>query len=71
MFSNASQFFIIYDKQQHLNNINTIFGKVIHGFDILDKIEKLPVDAKDRPIHPVKIEKITIHANPFAQDALL
>lgn len=64
--TNGSQFFIIYDKQPHLNNINTVFAKVIHGFDILDMMESAPVSAKDRPISDICIEGVTIHANPIA-----
>ena len=39
--TNGSQFFITYAKQQHLNGLYTIFGKVIHGFDVLDVMEKV------------------------------
>jgi peptidyl-prolyl cis-trans isomerase-like 3 len=65
--SNASQFFITYAPAPHLNNINTVFGRMIHGEDTLDAIEKVPVDAKDRPQHEIKITGITIHANPIAE----
>lgn len=67
--TNASQFFIAYAPAPHLNNINTVFGRVIAGDETLDAIEKVPVDAKDRPIHEVKILDITIHANPIAEAA--
>ena len=66
--TNASQFFILYAAQSHLNNKNTVFGRVIHGWDTLDKMEKQPVDAKDRPLQPLCIKRITIHANPFAEE---
>ena len=39
--TNGSQFFITYAKQPHLNGLYTIFGKVIHGFDVLDVMEKV------------------------------
>lgn len=39
--TNASQFFITYAKQPHLNGLYTIFGKVIHGFEVLDIMEKV------------------------------
>jgi peptidyl-prolyl cis-trans isomerase-like 3 len=35
---------------------------------VLDSIEKVPVDAKYRPLQSVIIERVTIHANPIAQD---
>lgn len=39
--TNGSQFFISYGKQPHLNGLYTIFGKVIHGFEVLDIMEKV------------------------------
>ncbi|KAL2925719.1 Peptidyl-prolyl cis-trans isomerase CYP18-1, partial [Bienertia sinuspersici] len=38
--TNGSQFFIAYAKQPHLNGLYTVFGKVIHGFEFLDHMEK-------------------------------
>jgi len=65
--TNGSQFFISYGKEAHLNGHYTIFGRVIHGGDILDTMEKAPTDSKDRPLSEIKLENITIHANPFAK----
>lgn len=65
--TNASQFFIIYEKQPHLNNVNTVFAQVIHGWATLDAMERAEVDAKSRPTTQIKIESIVIHANPFAE----
>eukprot|EP01137_Pigoraptor_chileana_P006031 Opistho-2@49906 len=64
--TNGSQFFITYAKQPHLDKHNTIFGKVIFGNDTLDFMEKVPVDEKNRPVNPIKIRNVTIHANPIA-----
>lgn len=64
--TNGSQFFILYSKQPHLDNVYTVFGRVIHGFDILDAMEKVPVDGKDRPTKEIRIESVVIHANPIA-----
>ena len=63
---NASQFFILYCAQPHLNDKNTVFGQVIDGFDVLDNIEKIPVSKKNKPISEIKILGSTIHANPLA-----
>ncbi|KAK2407286.1 GDSL esterase/lipase [Trifolium repens] len=39
--TNGSQFFISYAKQTHLNGLFTVFGRVIHGFEVLDLMEKV------------------------------
>eukprot|EP00842_Homolaphlyctis_polyrhiza_P006213 jgi/Hompol1/6593/HPOL_003154-RA len=64
--TNGSQFFIVYSKQPHLDSKYTVFGKVIDGMDTLDALEKLPVDASNRPLQDVRIQSVTIHANPIA-----
>jgi peptidyl-prolyl cis-trans isomerase-like 3 len=64
--TNGSQFFFTYAKHPHLNNVYTVFGHVISGFETLDALEKVPVDDNDRPLTPVKIRSVTIHANPIA-----
>eukprot|EP00884_Botryococcus_braunii_P002905 jgi/Botrbrau1/12615/Bobra.0169s0142.1 len=64
--TNGSQFFIIYKAQPSLNGKYTIFAHVIDGMEVLDKMEKVPTGASDRPIHDIRLERITIHANPLA-----
>ncbi|KAF8545227.1 cyclophilin-like domain-containing protein [Trichophaea hybrida] len=65
--TNGSQFFICYTPQKHLDGRNTVFGKVIDGMDTtLKRIEEVEVDKKHRPKTPVRIQKVTIHANPLA-----
>ena len=36
----------------------TVFGYLVSGFEVLDRIAKVATDAKDRPIHDVKIIEI-------------
>ena len=43
--SAGSQFFICFDNASHLNNKYTVFGKLVSGYKILDKIEKLKSEA--------------------------
>lgn len=68
-----TQFFITYSKQAHLDGKYTIVGKVIDGAELggtLDAMEKVPVDAKHRPLDEIRMTGVTIHANPIAQRAL-
>lgn len=66
--TNGSQFFILFDKAPHLDGLNTVFGKLIGDESLvtLSKIEQLEVDKKNRPKETVKIDRVTIHANPLA-----
>ena len=48
--------------------MHEFFFQVIDGFDALDKLERLPVNAKQKPIQPTKLNNITIHANPIAEE---
>nr|GMC75622.1 peptidyl-prolyl cis-trans isomerase CYP18-1 [Ipomoea batatas]GME02848.1 peptidyl-prolyl cis-trans isomerase CYP18-1 [Ipomoea batatas] len=64
--TNGSQFFLTYGKQPHLNGLYTIFGKVIHGFEVLDLMEKAQIGPGDRPLAEIRLNRVTIHANPLA-----
>lgn len=43
--SAGSQFFICFNNASHLNNKYTVFGKLVSGYKVLDKIEKLKSEA--------------------------
>ena len=55
--SSGSQFYIVHDENAclHLDGQYSIFGEVIHGLDVIDKIAAVPVDRMDRPYEDVKI----------------
>lgn len=53
--TNGSQFFITCAKTPWLNMRHTIFGEVVTGLDVVQKIENTPVGAQDKPITPQKI----------------
>ena len=64
--TNGSQFFLTYAKMPHLNGKYTIFGRLIGGQDTLDKMERVPVGPKDRPVTDIKLLEVEILANPIA-----
>ena len=44
----------------HLDKEYTVFGELIEGFDVLDKIAALPTDRQDRPFKDVRIISVKI-----------
>ncbi len=55
--TNGSQFFITTAKVPWLNMRHTIFGEVTSGYDVVEKIENTPKDARDKPVSEQKIIK--------------
>ncbi|MCB2407222.1 peptidylprolyl isomerase [Hymenobacter lucidus] len=55
--SSSSQFYIVQNHTgtPHLNGGYTVFGQVISGLDIIDKIAAQPKDMRDRPTTDVKM----------------
>lgn len=58
--TNGSQFFITTANTSWLNMHHTIFGKVISGYDVVQKIENTAIGAGDRPVSEQKIIKAYI-----------
>lgn len=44
----------------HLDGSYTVFGEVVSGMDVVDKIARVVTDENDRPVEDVKILSITI-----------
>jgi peptidyl-prolyl cis-trans isomerase-like 2 len=61
----ADSSFITYRPVPHLNQKHTIFGKVVGGMDVLDRLEDVPSDHDEKPIRDIKINKIIVFVNPF------
>ena len=58
--TNGSQFFITVAATPWLTGNHTIFGEVVEGQDIVDKISELDRDRSDKPRTPVVLETVTI-----------
>ena len=58
--SSGSQFYIVHDENAclHLDGQYSIFGEVIEGLDVIDKIAVVPTAMYDRPYEDVIIETI-------------
>jgi peptidyl-prolyl cis-trans isomerase B (cyclophilin B) len=57
--SSGSQFYIV-QNAPHLDGQYTVFGEVIEGLDIIDKIANVQTAPGDRPVEDVKIISATI-----------
>jgi hypothetical protein len=47
--TNGSQFFICFGATPHLNGKHTIYGRVISGYDVVEKMESTKTGASDLP----------------------
>jgi len=56
----SSQFFINLVDNNYLDKNHPVFGKVIAGMDVVDKMGKVATDPSDRPLDEVKIIKAEI-----------
>ncbi|WP_430883394.1 peptidylprolyl isomerase [Fusibacter sp. JL216-2] len=63
--SAGSQFFIMHKTSSHLDGAYAAFGKVIEGYDYVDKIAQVETGLGDKPTQPVIMEKLTVELNGY------
>lgn len=67
--SASSQFFIVVADSGFLDNNYTVFGEVLSGMDVADKIVSAPKGANDRPNDPVAIDRAVVRDATDAETA--
>ncbi len=58
--SSGSQFYIALQDLPQLDGQYTVFGEVISGMEIVDKIAAVKTDLNDKSLEPVIIKKVTL-----------
>ena len=59
--TNGSQFFIVTAEAcPWLDGKHTVFGRVVEGQDVVDRISTAPADGRDRPRDPITIDRVEL-----------
>jgi peptidyl-prolyl cis-trans isomerase A (cyclophilin A) len=58
--TNGSQFFITVAATQWLTGKHTIFGEVVEGYNVVEKIAGAPRNGQDKPHKPITINSLVI-----------
>ena len=58
--SASSQFFIMHMDAPHLDGQYASVGRLVEGYEVLDRIAETPTDYYDRPLQPVVMKRVYI-----------
>jgi peptidyl-prolyl cis-trans isomerase-like protein 2 len=62
--TNKRQFYLTFKTCNHLDRKHSVFGRVIQGLDLLQAMNKVPTDKKERPTTDIKILRVNVLTNP-------
>jgi peptidyl-prolyl cis-trans isomerase A (cyclophilin A) len=58
--TNGSQFFVTLGATPHLDGKHTVFGEVVEGIEVIDRIGSTRTGPGDKPIQDIRIETIEV-----------
>ena len=52
---------------RHLDNVHAVFGRVVGGMEVLDRIEAIGGDKKEQPLQEISLVRVEVFANPVEE----
>jgi len=66
----GSQFFFTFNPTPSLDHVYSVFGQLIGGNEVLNKLELIKTDIQDKPIKNVRILNTIVFKNPFTSSLI-